>query len=966
VQLLERGDELAVVDDAVDHAGRGEGQLVLVSGEAGIGKTSLVRALSRRVAGHARVLVGACDDLLTPRTLGPFRDLTLGEASPLRRAVTRGADRDGVLTAVVEELRDPLRPTVLVVEDAHWADEATLDVLAFLARRIATLPAVLVVTYRDDLAPDHPLRSVLGVVAGPAVHRLPLRPLSPDALRGWVPEGHRTSVEELHRRTGGNPFLVTELLASDDVEVPLTVRDAVAGRTRRLSKRARDLLVLLSVAPGGLELPVLRRLVEGTLDDVAEAEQLGLVEVVAGRVRFRHELLRVAVAEMSPRAATGAAHARILQVLEAGDPEPSRAAHHAVGAGDVAATLRHAPVAARRAARVGSHRDAVELLERALRHEAHLADEERIALLRAYAFELYLGNRHTEAMRAADRAARAQEPGGGEDLGKALTLLGHTACWAAQPVVALEAAERSIEVLDDDTALPVRVAANANLAFVLAMQGRWEDSHEAASRALALSEAPEARRVRPYAMVQFGATTSLRGDPSGDTWLRDAIDLSHAVERHQYVPLACSWLSISALDHGRPDDVERWVDLGSTDAEDHQIAVGAATLRMLRAELVFRRGAWTAAERLLRPLVRDPEATAWGQTVACTLLGRLLARRGDEQEAEELLARGWRLALQSDEPERIARAGAAWFEWAGLYDDERALRRGHDAFDAVAGRSTRWLRGELLRLRADAAPGTDPGADPAAGAAPGTDPAPGADADPDVEVAAVEVAEPWATSLRGTRAEAAAAWRSLGWPYETARELAATGEEDDAIAALAILDRLGATRSAWQLRRRLRDAGVRHVPRGPARRTASNPAGLTARQLEVLELVAQGRTNAQIADELVLSIRTVDHHVSAVLAKLGVASRAEAVTAVDQLEASTSGATGGAGAPGQQREVEGGRIGVPVGVEVEQPADAVEPGVDGLAADPEPGGRVRLRPSDGEVDLQRRDQRRSVPRVVRQ
>jgi hypothetical protein len=108
------------------------------------------------------VLVGACDDLLTPRTLGPFRDLPLGEASPLRRALDAAADRDAVFAAVLEECSDPLRPTLVVIEDAHWADEATRDVLAFLGRRVVRMPTVLVVTYRDELAVDHPLRAVLG------------------------------------------------------------------------------------------------------------------------------------------------------------------------------------------------------------------------------------------------------------------------------------------------------------------------------------------------------------------------------------------------------------------------------------------------------------------------------------------------------------------------------------------------------------------------------------------------------------------------------------------------------------------------------------------------------------------------------------------------------------------------------------------------------------------------------------
>jgi DNA-binding CsgD family transcriptional regulator/tetratricopeptide (TPR) repeat protein len=868
--LLERESELASIAEAIAAASSGEGSVVLVSGEAGIGKTSLLREALSRAEGGARVLVGACDDLLTPRTLGPFRDMALGETSPLRRALDRGgADRDAVFTAVIEEFRDPLRPTLAVIEDAHWADEATRDVLAFLGRRVAVMPTVLVITYRDGLPAEHPLQTVVGTLSGTTVRRLPLCPLSDDALATLAAEATIEPVR-LRQLTGGNPFLVTEILAAGDPRaVPLTVRDAVAARVQGLAPEARDVLVLLAVAPGGLELDLLRRLAPSALADMAETERIGLTEVVDGRARFRHDLLRGALVATSTAATLSHAHARILELLEVEGSDPSRAAHHALGASDVDAILRHAPAAARRAMAVGSHRDAIRLIEEALRHEEHLEPALHRALLRWYAFELYLANRPRDAMQAAERAVRMLEPVGGEVLGKALTLLSHVACWAAQPRVAMEAAERSIEVLEGQHTAPVaedaaagslvgreaRVTAHGNLAFVLAMQGRFEASARAADRALQLSDAAELRHVRPYALIQYGGAVSLAGDPAGDRWLEEGVALAQDVGQHEYVPLGCTWLSISLLRHGRPDGVERWASFGTRYSEDHQIDIGLTTLRMLECELLLRRGDLRAAEDGLSELVADVDATAWGQSVACTLLGRLLARRGDEAEAFELLGRGWRMAIQSGEPERLGRAGAGWYEWAQLYDDEQARRRGDEALAAIRGYANPWLLGELVRLLVEL--------DGVAAAAEMAD----------------EVEDPWAAGARGDWRRAAAGWDALGWPVEKARELAATGEVVSMVEALAIYDGLGMTRTAWQLRRRLREQGVQRVPRGPVAGTVANPAGLTARQLEVLGLVAAGLTNAEIADRLVLSVRTVDHHVSAVLTKLGVTSRLEAADA---------------------------------------------------------------------------------------
>ncbi len=161
--LLERADEWDALTAAVGAAGRSRGSVVLVSGEAGIGKTSLVRAFAEHVAGRARRFVGGCDDLLTARRLGPLRDAAAGSGGPLEDALRSGGD---VFAAVVAELAGP-RVTAVVVEDLHWADDATLDVLGYLARRIADLPAVLVLTYRDEAAATgHPVHRLLGSLVG--------------------------------------------------------------------------------------------------------------------------------------------------------------------------------------------------------------------------------------------------------------------------------------------------------------------------------------------------------------------------------------------------------------------------------------------------------------------------------------------------------------------------------------------------------------------------------------------------------------------------------------------------------------------------------------------------------------------------------------------------------------------------------------------------------------------------------
>src|SRR4051794_16746090 len=158
--LLEREGDLAALTNATADAARGSGVVVLVHGEPGVGKTSLVRAFLGQLTPDTRTFVGACDDLITPRALGPFRDAVRWRGGPLADAINRDGDRDQVFNAVLEELSHPRDVTVLVVEDVHWADDATLDVLQLVVRRIDTLRAVVVLTYREDeIRDDHPLRA---------------------------------------------------------------------------------------------------------------------------------------------------------------------------------------------------------------------------------------------------------------------------------------------------------------------------------------------------------------------------------------------------------------------------------------------------------------------------------------------------------------------------------------------------------------------------------------------------------------------------------------------------------------------------------------------------------------------------------------------------------------------------------------------------------------------------------------
>src|SRR5215469_14728106 len=425
-------------------------------GEAGIGKSSLVEAFRAHLPAEGRMFVGYCDDLATPRTLGPFRDLVGSIGTEFSRAVTDGGDRDRVLAALRTELDWADHPTVLVIEDIHWADDATLDALRYLIRRMADLPAVLILTYRDDeLHREHALRGLLGQASrSDHVLHMPLQRLSAEAVR-QLSAGSPVDAADLFALTSGNPFFVQELLASaQDEHVPPTIVDAVLARVRQLDPAVQDALEQLAVIPSTLDRWLVDALVPdsapGRVAVLAAAEQRGLLTVFTRRISFRHELTRRAIVGSLPSARLMALNQRVLAALAERDgSDVSRIVHHAARAGDEGAIVTYGPVAARDAARNGAHREAVAHFGLVLEHAGRFAAAERAALSQEYAIECY-------TIGAAERAAGAQRQavelnrglGDPRALGASLRWLSRTRWWAGDRLAAEQAGREAVEVLE--------------------------------------------------------------------------------------------------------------------------------------------------------------------------------------------------------------------------------------------------------------------------------------------------------------------------------------------------------------------------------------------------------------------------------------------------------------------------------------------------------------------------------------
>ena len=846
--LLERSSHLATLREARDTARRGRGVLVLLGGEAGGGKTALLRRFATECD---RVLWGACDPLFTPRPLGPFVDIAHETGGELRELLDAGAKPHEVVPVVAREAG--ARPgTVVVLEDLHWADEATLDVLTLLGRRIEAVPAVIVASYRDDeLDRAHPLRRLLGELR--PVRRLETSPLSPEGVAALA-EPYGLDPVELYRATAGNPFFVSEVLAAGGGAIPATVRDAVLARTARLGPAATGVIEAVSVAVPQAELWLVDALAGDTGLD--EALGSGIVEAVPGGLAFRHELARIAVEESLAPHRRRDLHRRTLDALSSGTSDLARLAHHAEAAGDTEAVLRHAPAAAARAAAIGAHREAAAQYERALRFGDGLPARERATLLEGRSYECYLTEQTEASIRALQEAVVLRRSVG-DVRGEAtsLSMLSRRLWCGARSAEATEAGLAGVRLLEGLPPGPELALAYSNLAQIHMNDERLQETVEWSTRALALAEAIGDTGVIVHSLNNLGTIDLLTGGVAGREQLTRSLDMAQrepGLEEHiGRAFIHAGWV----MTRTRAYDLAPWLDHGMVLCEELGLEGWKLYVQAHRARFHLDAGRWNEAAADATGLLSTARSVPLLRILALTTLGLLRARRGDPgpwpllDEAADLL--DGQDELQYHAPVATARAEAAWLD--GRWGDVAALS--DQALKIARDRDAAWVVGELLWSRRLAG-------DPM--------PAEGAVA-------------PYADALAGDVRVAADGWERRGCPYDAALALAGSDDENDLRRALEMFQSLGARAAAGNVARRLRGNGVRALPRGPRQTTAGNPAGLTAREVEVLALVQSGMSNAEIAARLVLAEKTVHHHVSAILRKLGVANRGQAASAAARL-----------------------------------------------------------------------------------
>lgn len=846
VALVEREAELAALTDAVRRAVDGVGSVVLLAGSAGAGKSSLVNRLVADVEGEAVVLEGACDPLSTARPLGPLREIGSDPAAGLGAIGTGDRPAIELFEQLLTRLRTPPGPVLVVIEDLHWADDGTLDLVRYLGRRVGRSRAVVVCTYRDDEVDEtSPVGDALAHLSTlPAVERVAVGQLGREGV-ARLAEGSGLDPDVVLAATGGNAFFVSEVIATGDL-LPRSVREVVRGRVRRLDEGTQRVVEAVAISPRSLDLGLVRRLTGVTDDEIDEAVTAGVLVMAGGALSFRHELAREAIESSLRPARRSSLHRGALESLvEAGSTDHARIAHHALGTGDGDLIIEHVPAAAREARTADAVSQAIEFLEAVIAHpgippetaaelKLELAENLRViaADARAYLLADETVNYFTRSGSSTSLLARAKLTRG---------LINSS---EGEPGRALGEIEEVIALLEPLGASRQLAEAYDHAAYLEVMARRRDgadhflDLLELTAREVGdesgLRRARYMRIIHDLAFNDLDLAAEVAEDETADAARRGDNSVRsmmlHCIgtlsgERRRYD------LGVAALEHVIPINAAR--------EETNYLEYNTAWL----GKIAFEQGRWDEAVELVEGV--DPDGRM-NTIMTAGVIGGVRVRRGDPG-GEELLRSvidGTRGFIQHRWPVLALLAEHLWL--TNRTDEIPDLLA--DSFAEALEIDSEWIRGGLgtWMWRAGA-----------------IEHAPG-------------FAEPYAREIAGDWAGAAAAWERIGCPYERGLALAG-GDQEAMLEAVTILDELGATPAGSIVRQRLRQAGVQSVPRRRSESRIDNPWGLTGRQVEVLSLMVDGLPNGEIAEALFVSKKTIEHHVSAVMRKLGADTRARAI-----------------------------------------------------------------------------------------
>ena len=856
MELIERERFLASLQTEFKNIAAGEGHCVFVSGEAGIGKTSLVKAFCKELKASCNIYQGTCDALFTPRPLAPLYDILLQVRNDLPEKSGDIADRAAFFTRFFHELNNQKEASLIVFEDIHWADEATLDFIKFLSRRITQLRCLFMLTYRDDeIHSRHPLRNVLGQLNPDSFTRMQLLPLSRQAVEKMAGEKGYNS-DDVFSISGGNPFYVNEILASYSPGIPENIKDSILSVYNRQDEKTKQVWKILSVLPTGFEIKYLEKMEPLYADAIEQSLDSKILILKEGLLFFKHELYRRTIeASLSPLLRVSL-NKKILDLFRESFEQHQKIeqiVHHAKNANEYELITHYAPLAARHAASVGAHIEASRLYLSAIEYYQGDDQDTLIQFYESYAYECYLTNQHKEAIIYIGKSLNlCKKKNDLEKIGNCMRFLSRLWWFDGNRKQAESLGRQAIEVLDKQPSSKAKAMAYSNMSQLKMLSDQTDECIFWGEKAIALAKELVDEETLAHALNSVGSAlmTTASSMPKGIVLLQQSLEIALKNSYHEHVARAYTALGSNGVTMKDYAFAKKTLDEGIDYCEERDLDSLKLYMLSWKARLNLETGHWKEAYSHADNLLKNEHLFPVIKIGALAVVGTIKIRRGDPDALPLLLeAKTW--AFETMELQRIIPALSALLEYEWItgksYIETEALDQAINMIGQLGKVSKKnklyyWLR----KARKEYLP-------------------------------LIERYEGYEVSSATMALKEAALWGKLGCPYEQALALC-EGTDDDKRKGITILQGLGAHAVYAKMKLEMRTSGIKSIPRGMRKTTQSHPALLTDRELDVLQLLNEGMQNKEIAASLFISAKTVDHHISSILFKLDVNSRFKAVT----------------------------------------------------------------------------------------
>lgn len=855
MDLIERAGVLQLLQNELDSVSKGEGHCVFVSGEAGIGKTSLIKTFCRQQENKCTIYQGACDALFTPRPLAPVYDIIWQVRSDLWPNSHTIEERSELFLKLFHEIKNNKGKVLIVFDDIHWADEATLDFIKFFARRISQLQCLFILTYRDnEINAGHALSNVLGSLSPEIFTRVQLQPLSKQAVYKLAEE-KGFDAKNVYNISGGNPFYVTEILASYSPGVPDNIKDAILAVYNRQEDGTKNAWEICSVIPEGLEINRFAKL-KSSWEGMDRCFALKIIIIKNERVIFKHELYRRTIeGSLSPFKRI-ALNKRMLELFldsfeEEGDIE--RIVHYAKNANENKIVVKYAPVAAKQAASVGAHIEASKLFLTAIEYSEGNDYDQLVKFYEAYAYESYLTSQIKEAIIYQGKALKIwQLKNETDQIGNSQRFLSRLWWFDGNREKAEAYARQAIETLNMQPSSKIKAMAFSNMSQLKMFSEETAECVEWGNLAINMAREIHDDETLCHALSNVGFS-QWRVEPTseiGKSLLMEGLNVALKNSFDEHAGRAYSSIISNYITFKQFPLAKKFLSEGIAYCDERDLDSSKNYKLCQKARMLLETGEWTGACLIAKTLLENSNQPIIIKINALPTLATVEIRKGDPAALAHLQEAKTH-AFPTEEHHQIIPVVIAFFEYEWLNskklitDDEikfclYLIQKVDNIF--LNSEFDFWLkkaRKQQTRLSS--------------------------------------LYEPYQLLKAGKQKAAANFWDKIGCPFEKALALS-EGSEEDKKNALLILQQLGADAVYDKTKMGMRAEGIKKIPRGIRESTKNNPAQLTHRELDVLQLLYKGMQNKEIANTLFISPKTADNHISNILFKLDVNSRAKAVS----------------------------------------------------------------------------------------